>query len=134
MKKCKECGYKNSDSAKYCRNCGNDLADAEQKGKQQKKSGRSHIFMKMIGIVLLLAAIYIGICTLTGRKFFSFQKNPPENADRYYFDDLHCMEINRESLTKGTNGISFVKNQLIVTVDCGVSKETVEMWMRNMIF
>lgn len=131
MKKCKKCGYRNSDSANYCRKCGSSLADLGQKEKQQKKSARSHRLMKTAGIVLLLAVLYVGFCMLTGREILPFQKNSQEGTNRYYSDDLYFMETSREDLKQGTNGVSFVKNQLIVTADRGVSKGTVEKLVKE---
>lgn len=131
MKKCKKCGYKNLDSANYCRKCGSSLADLGQKEKQQKKPARSHRFMKAAGIVLLLAVLYVGFCMLTGREILPFQKNSQEGTNRYYSDDLYFMETSQEDLKEGTNGLSFVKNQLIVTADRGVSKETVEKLVKE---
>lgn len=118
MKKCKNCGYKSPDSAKYCLQCGESLSAPEHRNRSFLK-GFARI---LIGLIFLLL-VYVLFCFFTGRKLVPFPIQSKENADRYYSDELYYQNPGKDNLQKRENGTAYVKNELIVTTKKGVSKD-----------
>lgn len=68
---CPECGEENEDIAVFCRKCGHDLKDVDQRMKSDKRAKISNInfkFKTLVALVIIVAVVGIMVFSLTGNS------------------------------------------------------------------